>query len=69
MIMSKPKMKTNRAAAKRFKITGSGRVKRGRAYHGHLFTAKSPKRLRNLRKSDMMAACDVSRAKKMLGAG
>lgn len=67
--MPKAKMKTNRAAAKRFKITGSGRVKRGRAYHGHLFTAKSPKRLRNLRKSDMMAACDLSRVKKMLGAG
>jgi len=63
------KMKTNRAAAKRFKITGSGRIKRGKAYHGHLFTRKSPKRLRNLRKSDMVAACDVSRAKRMLAGG
>jgi large subunit ribosomal protein L35 len=66
--MGKSKMKTNRSAAKRFKITGSGRVKRGRAYHGHLFTAKSPKRLRNLRKSAMMAPADEARAKKMLGA-
>jgi large subunit ribosomal protein L35 len=63
------KMKTNRAAAKRFKITASGRVKRNKAYHGHLFTAKSPKRLRNLRKSTMMASSDVPRAKKMLAGG
>ncbi|MCP4571290.1 MAG: 50S ribosomal protein L35 [bacterium] len=61
------KMKTNRAAAKRFKLTGSGRVKRNRAYHGHLFTAKSPKRLRTLRKSTMLAPCDEARARKMLG--
>jgi large subunit ribosomal protein L35 len=65
--MGKAKMKTNRAAAKRFKVTGSGRIKRNKAYHGHLFTAKSPKRLRNLRKSDMMAPCDEKRAKRMLG--
>ena len=63
------KMKTNRAAAKRFKLTGSGRVKRSRAYHGHLFTAKSPKRLRNLRKSAMMSSADTPRAKKMLAGG
>lgn len=61
------KMKTNRAAAKRLKLTGSGRVKRSKAYHGHLFTAKSPKRLRNLRKSAMVAPCDESRARRMLG--
>lgn len=65
--MGSAKMKTNRAAAKRFKLTGSGRIKRNRAYHGHLFTAKSPKRLRNLRRSSMLAACDESRVRKMLG--
>ena len=65
--MGKAKMKTNRAAAKRFKLTGSGKIKRSRAYHGHLFTAKSPKRLRNLRKSTMLAPCDEARARKMLG--
>ena len=63
------KMKTNRAAAKRFKLTGSGRVKRSKAYHGHFFTSKSPKRLRNLRKSSMMSAADTPRAKKMLAGG
>lgn len=61
------KMKTNRAAAKRFKLTGSGRIKRSKAYKGHLFTAKSPKRLRNLRKGTLLAPADESRARKMLG--
>jgi len=65
--MKGPKMKTNRAAAKRFKRTGSGRVKRNNAYHGHLFTAKSPKRKRNLRKASMLAAADEARVNKMLG--
>lgn len=67
--MGKAKMKTNRAAAKRFKLTGSGRVKRNKAYHGHLFTRKSPKRLRNLRKSSLVSPADQSRAKKMLAGG
>jgi large subunit ribosomal protein L35 len=67
--MGKAKMKTNRAAAKRFKLTGSGRIKRNKAYHGHLFTRKSPKRLRNLRKSDMLARADEDRARKLLGVG
>ena len=67
--MGNAKMKTNRAAAKRFKLTGSGRVKRNKAYHGHLFTAKSPKRLRNLRKSGILAPCDEGRVRKMLAGG
>jgi large subunit ribosomal protein L35 len=61
------KMKTNRAAAKRFKLTGSGRIKRSKAYKGHLFMAKSPKRLRQLRKSSLLAPADESRARRMLG--
>jgi len=64
--MAGPKMKTNRAAAKRFKRTASGRIKRNKAYHGHLFTAKSAKRKRKLRKAEMMAPADMGRAKKML---
>ncbi len=67
--MGSSKMKTNKSAAKRFKLSGSGRVKRGKAYHGHLFTAKSPKRLRNLRQSAMIAPSDEKRTKKMLGCG
>jgi large subunit ribosomal protein L35 len=67
--MGNAKMKTNRAAAKRFRVTGSGRIKRNKAYHGHLFTAKSPKRLRNLRKGGLLAPSDEARARKMLGGG
>ncbi len=66
---NKVKMKTNRAAAKRFRLTGSGRVRRNKAYHGHFFTSKSPKRLRNLRKQAMIAPADQARAKKMLAGG
>ncbi len=61
------KMKTNRSAAKRLRLTGSGRVKRSKAFTGHLFTAKSPKRLRNLRKGTMVAPSDEARARRMLG--
>ena len=46
-----PKMKTCRAAAKRFKKTGTGKLKRNKAYKSHILTKKSPKRKRNLRKA------------------
>ena len=46
-----PKMKTNRAAAKRFKKTGSGNLKRNKAYRRHILTKKSAKTKRNLRKA------------------
>ena len=45
-----PKMKTSRAAAKRFKATGTGKLKRSKAYKSHILTKKSTKRKRNLRK-------------------
>jgi large subunit ribosomal protein L35 len=44
-----PKMKSHKGARKRFKITGSGKVKRMRAFKSHILTKKSPKRKRNLR--------------------
>jgi len=44
-----PKMKTHRGAAKRFKVTGSGSIRRRKAFHSHILTKKSPKRKRNLR--------------------
>ena len=47
-----PKMKTHKGAAKRFKITGSGKVKRYRAYKSHILTKKSAKRKRRLRRPD-----------------
>ena len=61
-----PKMKTNRGAAKRFKRTGTGRFKRRRGYHQHIFTKKSPKRRRFLRASDMVHASDVGRMRILL---
>ncbi len=61
-----PKMKTNRAAAKRFKRTGKGKVKRYRAYKGHLREAKSSKQIRALRKSKMLNKSDTELVHKML---
>ncbi len=43
-----PKLKTNRGAAKRFKVAASGRIKRSRAFHNHILTKKDPKRKRRL---------------------
>lgn len=50
-----PKMKTHRGAAKRFKKTGSGKVKRSKAYASHLLSSKSPKRKRNLRQAGLVS--------------
>jgi large subunit ribosomal protein L35 len=61
-----PKMKTHRGAAKRFKVTSKGRVKRGHAMHSHILTKKSPKRKRNLRGTTVMAKADEARVKRML---
>ena len=60
------KMKTRRAAAKRFTVTGSGKIKRNKAYKSHILEKKSPKRKRNLRKATMMLAADKTRAIKCL---
>ena len=46
-----PKMKTRRSAAKRFKVTGTGEFKRGKAFRSHILEHKSPARKRNLRKA------------------
>jgi len=54
-----PKMKTRRSAAKRFKLTGSGKVKRNKAYFAHILTKKSSKRKRNLGQTGTAAAVDV----------
>lgn len=64
-----PKMKTNSSAKKRFKISGSGKVKRRRAYHSHILTKKTKKRKRKLGQSTLISDADSSRVKKMLGIG
>ncbi|MFZ5759115.1 MAG: 50S ribosomal protein L35 [Thermodesulfobacteriota bacterium] len=61
-----PKMKTNRGAAKRFKISGSGKVIRSKAYTSHILTKKTTKRKRNLRKSGVVDASDVRGIKRIL---
>jgi large subunit ribosomal protein L35 len=58
-----PKMKTKRGAAKRVKLTASGRLKRRRGWKSHLLEAKSPKRRRRLRQSAMIAKADERRMK------
>lgn len=64
-----PKMKTNRAAAKRFKVTGTGRVRRSKAGLNHMMQEKSKKRLRRLRKNDMVTGSFEKRIKLMLPYG
>ena len=61
-----PKMKTNRGAAKRFKITGSGKIKRSKAFSSHILTSKSTKRKRGLRKSDLVDATNLKGLRKIL---
>ncbi len=62
------KKKTNKAAAKRFKLTGSGRVRRRKAYKSHILTKKSAKRKRHLRKAGMASHADERRLKGLLTA-
>ena len=61
-----PKMKTNRGAAKRFKATGAGRIRRAKAFTSHILTKKSTKRKRNLRKSTLIAEVDTKAVRRLL---
>ncbi|MFM9413626.1 50S ribosomal protein L35 [Peptococcus simiae] len=61
-----PKMKTHRGAAKRFKRTGTGKIKRNHAYTSHILEKKSPKRKRNLRKSAIMFKGDAKRIDQLI---
>ena len=61
-----PKLKTNRAAAKRFKATGTGKLKRSKAYKTHILTKKTAKTKRNLRKAAMTDATNEKTMKKIL---
>jgi large subunit ribosomal protein L35 len=64
-----PKMKTNSSAKKRFKVTGTGKIKRNKAYHSHILTKKSPKRKKNLVQSTLVHEADEPRVKRMLCIG
>lgn len=61
-----PKMKTNRGAAKRFKKTGTGKIKRSKAYTSHILTKKSTKRKRGLRQSDIIDAANLKGIRRIL---
>ena len=60
------KMKTSRSAAKRFKLTGTGKLKRNKAYKRHILTKKTRKNKRNLRKPAMVDATNIKTMKKIL---
>jgi large subunit ribosomal protein L35 len=59
-------MKTNRSAAKRFKVTGTGKVKRQKAYKRHILTSKSRSRKKRLGQATLVSASDMNRIKKLL---
>ena len=61
-----PKMKKSRAAEKRFKVTGTGKLKRNKAYKRHILTKKTTKTKRNLRKATMTDETNVKNMKKIL---
>ncbi|NOZ69660.1 MAG: 50S ribosomal protein L35 [Deferribacteres bacterium] len=61
-----PKLKTHRGAAKRFKKTGTGKIKRYKAYKSHLLTGKSSKRTKRLRKSGLIDKTNLDAVRKML---
>ncbi|WP_010651115.1 50S ribosomal protein L35 [Oceanobacillus massiliensis] len=61
-----PKMKTHRGSAKRFKRTGSGKLKRSHAFTSHMFANKSQKQKRKLRKGAIVSSGDYKRIKAML---
>jgi large subunit ribosomal protein L35 len=61
-----PKLKTKKGAAKRFKVTESGKIKRKKAYSGHLLTKKSSRRKRNLRKPEYVLSSEKRVVNRML---
>ena len=61
-----PKMKTSSTTAKRFKATGTGKLKRNKAYKSHILEKKTPKRKRNLRKAALVNGAEYERVKRML---
>ncbi|MDH3198289.1 MAG: 50S ribosomal protein L35 [Candidatus Krumholzibacteria bacterium] len=61
-----PKLKSNRAAKKRFRKTGTGKVRRSHAYKSHILTKKTTKRKRNLRKSALVHSANIRRVRRML---
>ncbi|MDY6848259.1 MAG: 50S ribosomal protein L35 [Geoalkalibacter sp.] len=61
-----PKMKTNRGAAKRFRKTGTGKIRRGKAFRSHILTKKSTKRKRNLRSATIIDSRDEKNVSRLI---
>lgn len=61
-----PKMKTNRGAAKRFKVTGKGKIVRSKAYASHILTKKTRKKKRVLRKDGLIDQSNIAGVKRMI---
>jgi large subunit ribosomal protein L35 len=61
-----PKLKTNRAARKRFRVTGTGKIRRNHAFMNHILTKKTTKRKRKLRKAGLVESSDRRRVRRML---
>jgi large subunit ribosomal protein L35 len=61
-----PKIKTNRGAAKRFRVTGTGKVKRNKGFKSHLLSSKGKKRKRHLRKGGLVAAVENKNVRRMI---
>jgi large subunit ribosomal protein L35 len=61
-----PKMKTRRSAMKTYKVTGSGKIKRRKAFRSHILTSKSTKRKRHLRKPGLVAKTELKKIKRLL---
>jgi large subunit ribosomal protein L35 len=61
-----PKIKTNRAAAKRFSLTKTGKVKRAKAYKSHILSSKTTKRKRNLRKSATISKVEQRNVRRLI---
>ncbi|MFM1912247.1 MAG: hypothetical protein RIR51_85 [Bacteroidota bacterium] len=62
-----PKIKTNSGAKKRFKVTGSGKIKRKHAFHSHILTKKTTKQKRNLVSDTLVHKSDLNRIESLLG--
>ena len=61
-----PKLKSHRGAAKRFKVTGNGKIKRGKGFKSHLLTGKPAKRTRALRTSTLVSDSDYVNIKRLI---
>ncbi len=62
-----PKMKTRRSAAKRFKLTGTGRIRRNKANHSHMLIRRSNSAKRKMRKAGYVCSAEENRVRRMLG--